>query len=63
MASPEPPKKTSPPRVAFPWLGLALLLASVYVFWILPQQSPPSDVSVTFDRSEESRPQGANEAR
>jgi hypothetical protein len=43
-------KRPSKPR--FPWLLFLLLLASVYAFWILPQQLGPRQVHVEFVNDE-----------
>ncbi|HRF59495.1 MAG TPA: hypothetical protein PLH94_06210 [Fimbriimonadaceae bacterium] len=37
-------------RKAFPWLPLLILIASLYVFWILPMQLGDRPVRVEFDR-------------
>jgi hypothetical protein len=41
------PRKAKPKR-RFPWVLFLLLLASVYVFWILPLQIGPRPVHVQF---------------
>ncbi len=35
-------------RTVFPWLPFVLLLVSIYVFWIYPQQHRPKPVKVIF---------------
>jgi cell division septal protein FtsQ len=46
-----PAKKAKPAAKAkprFPWLLLLVLLATVYLFWILPHQLGPRPVQVEF---------------
>ncbi|MEI7576093.1 MAG: hypothetical protein WCK51_04310 [Armatimonadota bacterium] len=31
----------------FPWLWLVLLIGSIYLFWIMPRQRPPSIPTLT----------------
>lgn len=35
-----------------PWLALALLAGTAYLFWVLPHQLPESPVKVEFETSD-----------
>jgi hypothetical protein len=45
----KPESNTRVRKKSYAWVPLLLLLISIYVFWILPQQMPAPKIKATFE--------------